>query len=287
MVNLLDEEDEFLARYVTWALWALAIVVCIATVTGQVESYNGLYIWFATHHVTGFWADFAPLAVDSFTVIGELAIFAGISRHWDWKSRILPWASAMLGIVSSVAANVGDKVQYHSIPTDLTGAIFPLAGAFGLVIGLGVLKRVARDHKMNKAKKRDAVTTEQINAVVETPVYRETVTAGSEPWATASPAIEQKPSYPTSEELAGRAHYEKDREHKGMDVLIPPTPESRSADETFSWAGIVQPPTGPMPAPVSSVEPVRESREEQRRRGATDTTYAKQIYQTGAFDAIS
>lgn len=296
MVNLLDEEDEFLARYVTWALWALAIVVCIATVTGQVESYNGLYIWFATHHVTGFWADFAPLAVDSFTVIGELAIFAGISRHWDWKSRILPWASAMLGIVSSVAANVGDKVQYHSIPTDLTGAIFPLAGAFGLVIGLGVLKRVARDHKMNKAKKRDSVTTEQINAVVEKTKpafpedYREPVTVGSEPW-TVSPAIENTfvpaPVYPTSEELAGRAHYEKDREHKGMDVLIPPTPESRSADETFSWAGIVQPPTGPMPAPVSSVEPVRESREEQRRRGATDTTYAKQIYQTGAFDAIS
>lgn len=162
----INADEDFLAKYVTWALWALAIIVILATVTGQIESYDGLYIWFATHHITGIWADFAPLAVDGLTVVGELAIFAAIARAWEWKSRIIPWLSAGLGFCASVAANVGDKVQFHSIPTDLTGAVFPIVGAFGIVIGLGVLKRIAKDHdeKKAKAKIKPGLTPEQISA---------------------------------------------------------------------------------------------------------------------------
>lgn len=296
MDNFLLEDDDFLGRWVTWALWALAIIVCIATVTGQVESYNGLYIWFATHHVTGFWADFAPLTVDSFTVIGELAIFAGISRHWDWKSRVLPWCSAMIGIVSSVAANVGDKVQFHSIPTDLTGAIFPLAGAFGIVIGLGVLKRVAKDHKLKKAKQAAKPAENFFDgggpwpAPVET--VKERVHVGSAAWVQ-SPQIEatfEKPEVipgPMVEQIATTVPVNRDQELKGLDVLIPPTRQEVPAfesvappttevpaweamppqrEEAFSWDGIVQPPTGPMPVTASTVEPVPVSREEARRR---------------------
>jgi Protein of unknown function (DUF2637) len=160
----INADEDFLAKYVTWALWALAIIVILATVTGQIESYDGLYIWFATHHITGIWADFAPLAVDGLTVVGELAIFAAIARAWEWKSRIIPWLSAGLGFCASVAANVGDKVQFHSIPTDLTGAVFPIVGAFGIVIGLGVLKRIAKDHDEKKAKIKPGLTPEQISA---------------------------------------------------------------------------------------------------------------------------
>ena len=154
MTTLIGEE-EFLGKYVTWALWVLAIIVCAATVTGLIESYNGLYVWFAMHGIAGFWADWAPLMVDSFTVIGELAIFSGISRHWEWKSRVLPWASALIGIGASVAGNVGDKIG-HPLSWELTAAIPPLAGAFGIVVGLGVLKRVAKDHAKKQAAKEEA-----------------------------------------------------------------------------------------------------------------------------------
>lgn len=224
----LIEEDDFLARYVTWALWLLAVIVVVATITGQVESFDGLYNWFSTHYVTGFWADFAPLSVDSFTVIGELAIFAGIARHWDWKSRILPWASAMLGICSSVAANVGDKVQHHSIPTDLTGAIFPLAGAFGIVIGLGVLKRVAKDNVNKKILTRQADLALQAEFIpVESP---EEITADTVPELAVIEAAERIAENSASllEKLDDAptevVSYNPDRELKGMDVLIPPKP---------------------------------------------------------------
>lgn len=269
------EEDDFLARWVHWALWALAIIVCIATVTGQVESYNGLYLWFAAHHITGFWADFAPLMVDSFTIIGELAIFAGISRRWDWKSRVLPWISAFIGIGSSVAANIGDKVQFHSIPTDLTAAIPPLAGAFGIVIGLGVLKRVARDHKIRKERKAALARAE----VVAGP--------SMEYMAHVQDVLKDKTEIlPRPEPPASL-----DRERHGLDVLIPP--QEPLVEETSTWAGIVQPITQPQKA-VSAVSPLPVSREEARRRESDLRTRERPIlnesglspYQTGAQPAI-
>lgn len=307
------EDDDFLGRWVTWSLWALAIIVCIATVTGLVESYNGLYIWFATHHVTGFWADFAPLTVDSFTVIGELAIFAGISRHWDWKSRIIPWGSALLGICSSVAGNVGDKVQYHSIPTDLTGAIFPLAGAFGIIIGLGVLKRVAKDHRDKKVRQQAKPDDGMLERIFDVPkpveTVKERVHVGSAAWIQ-SPQIEQQFEGRTVADLEKdyMAQFEpmagpgvdtlvriRDQELKGLDVLIPPTQEEVPAFESIapqreeafsSWEGIVQPATGPMSAIASTVGPINVSREEARRR-QSNAGYYKQITQTGEFAAVS
>lgn len=264
-MNKLIGDDDFLARYVTWALWALAIIVCIATITGQIESYNGLYIWFATHHITGIWADFAPLAVDSFTVVGELAIFAGIARHWDWPSRILPWVSAILGICASVAANVGDKVQFHSIPTDLTGAIFPLAGAFGLIIGLGVLKRVARDHTEKKAVKTlplvlteeekeaqrqadkehldDTLSRWKREGLMDPPKPEIGSDALGNVYAPVS-SLEDIVAGPSMETMERINAEMENRKLKGMDVLIPPRP----------------------PVTASTAAPVGVSREEARRR---------------------
>lgn len=289
------EDDDFLARWVTWALWALAAIVFVATVTGLVESYNGLYIWFSTHGITGIWADIAPLMVDSFTIIGELAIFSGISRHWDGKSRILPWASALIGIGSSVAGNVGDKVG-HPISWELTAAIPPLAGAFGIVIGLGVLKRVAKDHKLKKAKQAAKPVENFLDGGGPWPAPVETVKErahiGETAWVQ-SPQIEatfEKPEVipgPMVEQIATTVPVNRDQELKGLDVLIPPTRQEVPAfesivpqreevpaweamppqrEEEFSWSGIVQPPTGPMPVTASTVEPVPVSREEARRR---------------------
>jgi hypothetical protein len=231
-------DEDFLAKYVTWALWALAIIVILATVTGQIESYDGLYIWFATHHITGIWADFAPLAVDGLTVVGELAIFAAIARAWEWKSRIIPWLSAGLGFCASVAANVGDKVQFHSIPTDLTGAVFPIVGAFGIVIGLGVLKRIAKDHDEKKAKDKikPGLTPEQVSAQL----LKDNQELQRKLNQAAPVVVDISP-----EDLKGRAHVGEPVQIKGLDVLIPPK------DPT-----VVAP----------TVAPIVVSREEARRR---------------------
>jgi hypothetical protein len=255
-------ETEFLDPYVRAALWFLALIVIVATVTGQVESFNGLYIWFATHHVTGIWADFAPLAVDSFTVIGELAIFAGIARRWDVTSRILPWVSAIIGICASIAANVGDKVQYHNVPTDITGAIFPVAGAFGIIIGLGVLKRVAKDIALKNTLAREAemmpasimisseglreLQNEQFEVPVkplEAPKRLDPIEPAASPTATSA-----EPPY-------------------GLDVLIPP--------RESTWADIVQPPTGPMPV------------EDTRGRQRAHPRYDRGLVETGEIPAIA
>jgi hypothetical protein len=272
-VDLIDtiEEDDFLERWVHWALWALAAIVVVATVTGLVESYNGLYIWFATHHITGFWADWAPLTVDSFTVIGELSIFAGISRHWDWKSRVLPWVSAMIGIGSSVAANVGDKVQFHSIPTDLTGAIFPLAGAFGIVIGLGVLKRIAKDVKAKKAAKK-GVTISPDDVVDQLMKDNQELAKALEK-AQSTAVLDISPAEP-------EPVVNKDQELKGMDVLIPPTEEEPKYPE------ISQPETKPTPVAALFAEPEPVSREEARRRQSLRPDRGT-IYQTGSFPVVS
>lgn len=213
-LKLVGEDEDFLAPYVTFALWAIAIIVCIATVTGLVESYNGLYIWFATHWVTGIWADIAPLAVDTFAVLGELSIFVAISRKWTWTARIIPWGSATLGIVSSVAANVGDKVQHHSIPTDLTAAVFPIAGALGLVLGLGILKRVAQDHT-------DRVARKKAQALVLTPeqVTEQLMKDNQELMR----KLEEKPV--TVIDISPDT--KPDRERRGIDVLIPPMPTTQ------------------------------------------------------------
>lgn len=250
--------DDFLSRYVTWALWALAIIVVLATVTGQIESYNGLYIWFATHHITGIWADFAPLAVDSFTVIGELSIFAAISRAWHWKSRILPWLSAGIGICASVAANVGDKVQFHSIPTDLTGAIFPLAGAFGIVIGLGVLKRIAKDHDEKKAL-AFVLTPGQIAEQL-----MKDNQASLRKLDQAQPVVVDISPREVEPDLASRAHWEGHNDGpRGLDVLIPPPPKDSAG--------------------VLTAEPVIVSREDGRRR---QTAFDRGLLDTGQFSAI-
>lgn len=311
MGKLIGEED-FLARYVTWALWLLAIIVCAATVTGLVESYNGLYIWFATHGIAGFWADYAPLMVDSFTVVGELAIFAGISRHWEWKSRILPWLSAFVGIAASVAGNVGDKIG-HALSWELTAAVPPLAGAFGIVIGLGVLKRVAKDWSDKHKKKPEGLTSEQIAIQIEEdrkhltdtlnkwkdegkmdPPPRSEVVAGpsietmervqaanAERAAQGAPA--PRPRYPSDEELKDRVHVGEPVELKGMDVLIPPKPPVET------WPNGVA--VGTQTA--ATVAPMPVSREEARRR-LSDLRPGRQIIQpdgldphvTGSFPAI-
>lgn len=188
-------EDSFLSGFRTWALRLLATVTVVATIAGQTESFNGLYNWFATHGITGFWADFAPLMVDSFTVIGELAIFVALTGHWHWKKRVLPWLSVVVGLAASVAGNVGDKAG-HPISWQLTATIPPLAGALGIMIGFSVLKSLAKEvADKSYAKSLVSVTAEVLES---TPTVQEI------PEPTVEVPVIEKP------------------ELKGLDALIPP-----------------------------------------------------------------
>lgn len=181
-------EFSFLSTHRKWAFRLLAVIVVIATIAGLSESFNGLYIWFSTHGITGFWADFAPLLLDSFTVIGELAIFGALTapRHWHWRKRFLPWVGVILGLGGSVAGNVGDKAG-HPLSWQLTAMIPPLAGAFGIMIGFSVLKSLAGEKAETAMRKKTII---QVSAERIEPVELE------------APVV-----------------------HRGIDVLIPPVPQ--------------------------------------------------------------
>lgn len=201
------EENDFLDKWVTFGLWIMAAIVVVVTVTGLVESYNGLYIWFATHQVTGFWADWAPIMLDGIAVVGEIAIFASIARMWEWQSRIIPWCVGVLGNAASVAGNIGDKVHFHSIPTDLTAAVPPIVAAIGIIVGLGVLKRVAKDVQIRRAKKKDGLTPDEVALQLlkdNEELARKLQEAESVKVLDISPDTNP------------------DLNHKGIDVLIPP-----------------------------------------------------------------
>lgn len=216
--EVITTEDSFLARYRSWAFWALAAVVVVATIAGQTESFNGLYNWFATHGITGFWADFAPLMVDSFTVIGELAIFVALTGHWAWKKRFLPWFSVIVGLAASVAGNVGDKAG-HPISWQLTATAPPIAGALGIMIGFSVLKSLAKEVADKEYRKSLIKVTAEV--VESTPTVQEV----------SLPTVEV-PVLPKPE-------------LKGLDALIPPrlpdatvpVPED-GANTVTEWRGL-------------------------------------------------
>lgn len=283
-------EDAFLEPFVRVALWTLAVIVVIATVTGLVESFDGLYNWFSTHGITGFWADFAPLMVDSFTVLGELALFAGIARRWHWTRRLLPWVSTLIGITASVAGNVGDKVG-HDWTWMATAAIPPLAGAFGIVIGLGVLKQVGKDVVAKSKARREAVpeslmiSKEGLSELaledfrvrldhLEAPKRRRLAPANPgqgelfEQPEEAPFRVEAAQVGPEVEPVRNEARTDTEVPLRGLDVLIPP--------RANTWEGIVQPSTGPMDVAEVTAEDHADNRP---NRGI--------IRQTGPFPAVT
>lgn len=189
-------EENFLSGFRTWAFRLLAAVIIVATIASQTESFDGLYNWFATHGITGFWADFAPLMVDSFTVIGELAIFVALTGHWQWQKRVLPWASVILGLAASVAGNVGDKAG-HPVSWQLTAMIPPLAGALGIMIGFSVLKSLASEVADRSYRESLIKVTAE---VLSEPTVESVAISAPEP----TPTVEVSPKL------------------RGLDALIPP-----------------------------------------------------------------
>ena len=123
------------------ALVVIAALVAAASLVSFAESYRGLYLWASRHGLGGAWAAAWPVQVDVFIAVGELALFVAPVDRWAQWSRAGAWAVTVAGLAVSVAGNVG-HAPAHDLATRVTFAIPPLAAAFALAVGLGVLKRV-------------------------------------------------------------------------------------------------------------------------------------------------
>jgi hypothetical protein len=127
------------------ALWGISALIITAAGAAFAESYRGLWLWAEHHSLAGFWAAAFPLQVDLFVAVGELVLFVAMTDRWNWRDRAGAWAVALLGLAASVAGNVG-HVAAHDLQSRGTAAVPPLAAFAALWLGLGVVKRVVRQH---------------------------------------------------------------------------------------------------------------------------------------------
>jgi hypothetical protein len=123
----------------------MAAGITLATVASIVVSWRDLYEWGINHRYGGY-AVAVPLMVDTFIVIGEMALFILVSLGFTWKEHKSIYAGAafsfLFGLTLSVYGNVGHLV--HADATTRGGFALPPAGAaLGLAIGLAVLKLIA------------------------------------------------------------------------------------------------------------------------------------------------
>jgi hypothetical protein len=123
------------------ALWAIAAIVTASSLVSFAESYRGLFLWSEHHGLSGTWSAVFPLMIDSFILVGELALFVALVDQWPVNSRYAAWAVTGVGLAISVAGNVG-HVTSDALSFRVTAGIPPLAAAASLSVGLGVLKRI-------------------------------------------------------------------------------------------------------------------------------------------------
>jgi hypothetical protein len=139
----------------TAALIVISVLVAGSTAVAFGESYRALYLWASMHGVPGGWAMVWPAMVDTFTCVGELALFVALTDRWEARSRVFAWTVTLAGLSVSVAANVG-HVTAGSFTARATAAVPPVAAAAALAVGLGVLKRVVEAHHKTDAPQQAA-----------------------------------------------------------------------------------------------------------------------------------
>jgi hypothetical protein len=159
------------------ALAVIAVILAAASLVSLAESYRGLYDWAHGHGLPGLWAAAWPLMVDTFLVVGELALFVALVDRWPPRSRVPAWAITIAGLAVSVAGNIG-HVRGHDMLVHATAAVPPLAAASALAVGLGVLKRVVeRHHQGDVPGAVPSVPTDAQSAAVA--ALRATMAAGN------------------------------------------------------------------------------------------------------------
>lgn len=142
------------------ALYAIGLVAVLASVDALAHSYTGLYEWAAQHRLSGWQAMSWPAEIDVFLVVGELALYVAYLDTWPARQRMWPWTTAIVGLVVSVAGNVG-HVQAPATTADrVTAAVSPVAAFAGLMIGLLVLKMSAAQAPAGSSVSLRAVLTD-------------------------------------------------------------------------------------------------------------------------------
>jgi len=136
------------------ALYAIGAIAILASANALTHSYAGLYDW-AVHHRLGGWQAMSwPAEIDVFLAVGELSLYVAYLDSWPARHRIWPWATALTGLIVSVAGNVGHIQPQPGHPVTLadhlTAATSPLAAFAGLAVGLLVLK-MTRQQAASKA----------------------------------------------------------------------------------------------------------------------------------------
>lgn len=126
------------------ALYAIAVIAILASANALAHSYAGLYDWASTHRLNAWQSLTWPAEIDVFLVIGELALYVAYLDEWSARHKIWPWATTGIGLIISVAGNVGHIQPLLGQPVTLadrlTAATSPIAAFAGLTIGLLVLK---------------------------------------------------------------------------------------------------------------------------------------------------
>jgi hypothetical protein len=126
------------------ALYAIAAIAIAASANALAHSYAGLYAWALHHRLTGWQAMSWPAEIDVFLAVGELALYVAYLDGWPARQRTWPWATTVVGLVVSVAGNVGHIQPLPGRPVllddRLTAAASPLAAFAGLTVGLLVLR---------------------------------------------------------------------------------------------------------------------------------------------------
>jgi uncharacterized protein DUF2637 len=196
---------------------ALAVIVTVlaaASVVALAESYRGLYDWARGHGLPGGWAAVWPLQVDTFLVVGELALFVALVDRWPARARVPAWAVTLAGLAVSVAGNVG-HVHGRDVLIRATAAVPPLAAASALAVGLGVLKRVVdRHHEATTSPAPKATAKATRDASGRATARPPAKAGGSGLDAAATAAIEatrQGHPVPSARELARTYHIGRDK----------------------------------------------------------------------------
>ena len=123
------------------SLTAISVIITAADSAAFAESYRGLWVWARHHGLSGIWAAAFPLQVDTFIIVGELALFVVMVDQWERRHKVGAWAVTLLGLAVSVAGNIG-HVATHDLQSRGTAAVPPVAAFAAMWVGLSVLKRV-------------------------------------------------------------------------------------------------------------------------------------------------
>jgi hypothetical protein len=154
------------------SLWvaqrSVAVIVTAASVASFAESYRALLDWAAGHGLPPFWAAVFPLMIDSFILVGELALFIAMALAWQTRRRAVAWAVTLTGVAVSVAGNVGHAWS-EPVSNRVTAAVPPLAAFFGLFVGLLIVKYLTQDAV--RVTGQPVTVTEQVTAEMVTTGY--------------------------------------------------------------------------------------------------------------------